>query len=132
MTKLAFAVIGASMAALACSNPATPTPQSARTPRSVAVAAGGEANALWFTVVSPDERGAAETALRLCSERSASTCTFNVVCSGPSGAWVGLTRSLVAGVYEYQLTCDGISAEQVTSHFACSGCEVLWGPTSLR
>jgi len=57
---------------------------------------------------------------------------FSTVCTGVSNAWAGLSRRLVGGVYDYRLVCDGISTEAVQSAITCDGCEVLWGPRTVK
>ena len=120
--------------ATACSGPTSPTPQSAPLLRAISTAAGGPAgmNEIWVTAVSADEHGAASSALAFCERQIGSPCTFNIVCSGQSDAWAGLSRQLVDRSYTYRLVCDGTSSDQALSSISCEGCEVLWGPRTVR
>jgi hypothetical protein len=135
MAKKWFASLASGLlVAAACSGPTSPSPPATSLSRSISTAAGGPAgmNEIWVTAVSVDEHAAASSALAFCDRQVGTPCTFNVVCSGLSEAWAGLSRQLVDRIYSYRLVCDRTSSEEVMSSIACDGCEVLWGPRAVH
>lgn len=120
----------------ACANPTAATGttpiERPEVPWSLAVSAGGDANAQWVGVSSPFDWSAASSAITVCGNRVGTRCSHTKLCTAAAGTWTALSRRQVEGVYDYQLTCGARSSDEALSRVSCDDCEILWPPRVVR